>query len=873
MKSPSKINKALRGAIEQISGLFGFSSRLQREYNIANSGDIFDKYWYLEKNPDVRSSKMDPLVHYLKFGHLEGRDPGPSFSTKAYYFLHEDVKKAGQIALVHYEQHGRNEGRLIFSSEEGARILSTESGRNMLASGKRFSKGFSKQHAVNKRKEPATGGIIPVSFPLVRPLSNPWEGRSVFSATSKPGQIELGGEFLGTIGQASDAGLSELKGPLAAFGELMGPGVTSTFRFSADNADAEAWNLTGPFTDDCDAFLFPAFAGKADVSVLDLWHASDMTLRMRLENGAPANDPASAPVIRLFQADPFRLERLSLLAERSILESGPVVLDVPLANAFFPVLVCVNSASGELLALSLLPFPSLCRGGAHYGELLAICEARSDLDNLADLSCRYLGARLNRPAPQWAVNQIRVQTGEALGSERIFQPDIRLWASVCFNLPIVPEGHPAGDAGAGEAELVKSLLEWPQSYAPLSTDFRAKGSSGADGGLTLAPDCIPSIGIMVAGDGHESPANRPAILAVANALTAVPAWSLTRSPADPSLKSDARSAGNFPSLDAVDAQASKTDGAAPSEAQDALCLAVRFANLSHPDEARLLMPFSPETSLPGARSETRPRLSVFISCSDQESALKTALQALFLQDEIEICDVVLSIPEEDTQARQIAAAVSEMETPCPLRVLLRPQTSSFGNALNSAAADMSGDQVLVMSDAVVLHDPRTLSLLGGMISEPDVASASCMLIEQVKVDKKVERPEIRSYGYFLDQPPKDRTAPFTVWEPGCQGLFLRENYPVFANHGDLFLTKKATLAELKGALPASDTLSDVALMIGSLAYGKGLRSIGTSVVSAGVTKDILPPADRTPFEVLPGQEPSENARFHPNDLVIRMLDA
>ncbi|WP_346900616.1 hypothetical protein [uncultured Roseibium sp.] len=648
--------------------------------------------------------------------------------------------------------------------------------------------------------------------------------------------------------------------------------MTASFRFTADNADAEAWDLTGPFTDRSEAFVFPAFAGKTDVSVLDLWHAADMTLRIRLENGAPANDPASAPVIRLFQADPLRLGRLSLLAERPILESGPVVLDVPLTNPFFPVLICVNSAGGALLALSLLPFPSLCRGGAHYGELLATCEARSDLENLADLSTRYLAARFEQPAPDWTIDQIQVQTGNAIGSERIFRPDIRLWTAVCFNLPILPKEILADDAATGEAELVKSLLESPRSDTPLSMDFRGRGSSGIDRSLTLAADCIPSIGIMVAGDWREILANRPTILAVTDAPTAVPAWSLTRSPADPSLKSGSLSAGNFPTLDLTDASASKVDDVPASDAGDALCLAVRFETLSHPDEARLLMPFSPETSLPGARPEIRPRISVFIACSAKENALRTALQALFLQDGIDICDVVLSVPEEDEQARQMVATVSEMDAPCSLRVSLRPETSGPGAALMSAAAGMTGDQVLVMSAAVVLHDPRTLSLLGSMISEPDVASASCMLVEQVKAAKNVERLEVRSYGYFLNRPIADRTASITVWEPGCQGIFLREDYPVFANHGDLFLTKKTTLAELDGASPVLDNLSDVALKIGSLAYGKGLRQIGTSVVSAGVTKDVLPPVDRTPFEVLSGLAPSESAQFHPNDIVIRMLD-
>jgi len=872
MKTSSDITRMLHKFAARVAERVGILNKTKREYKAVSSSPLFDKTWYLETYPDVRRSKMDPLVHYLKYGHLEGRDPGPEFSTKTYYFLHEDVKKAGQNALVHYERHGRTEGRIICSAEEGTRVLSTESSRQMLTSGRRFQKGLTKQHARDKRKEAVTGGVIPASFPLARKRSNRWDIQSVFCQTENLPQIELGGELLGTIGEVSGAGPDGFRNPLIAFCRLMGLDASRVIRFRGTNDGDEAWNLEEPSAGNAGDFLLPGFAGKAGMEIADLWYATDMDLRLRLESGAGANDPASAPMIRLFQADPLDLQRLVLLSEKAIVESGPVVLDVPLANPFFPVLVCVNSSSGALLSLSLLPFPSLCRGGAHYGELLATCEARSDLENLAFLSGRFLADRLDHPGANRALDEVRVRTADALGSERIFRPDIRLWMAVCFNLPIMPDEAPAATAGTGQTELARSLIEWPKTYASLPLEFRAKGSSGAGGRLRLSPDCIPSLSAMVAGDSLEGLSGRPAMLVVADATTAVPAWSVTRTPAGPGLESGSQTDSNFPSVGPRETDAGGTGSAAPTQEEEAVCLAVRFANLSHPDETRLLMPYSPETRLPAEPAQTRPRLSVFIAGSGRENTMQAALQAVFLQAGVDLCDVVLSVAEEDDKARQAATALCDGETPVPARVALRPGATGIGGALTSAIPDMSGDYVLVMSDAVVLHDPRTLSLLSGAVSASDVASASCMLVEQVKVEKKVERLDVRSYGYFLDQPPAGRATPLTVWAPDCQGVFIRESYPVFASHGDLFLTKKTTLVRPEAGLSASDDLLDVALKIGCLAYGEGLRQVGTSLVSAGVTKGVLPPVDRAPFEIPPGALPPEDRRFHPNETVIRMLD-
>jgi len=43
-----------------------------------NPSEKFNSSYYLEQNPDVKSSGMNPLLHYIIFGKAEGRSIGIS---------------------------------------------------------------------------------------------------------------------------------------------------------------------------------------------------------------------------------------------------------------------------------------------------------------------------------------------------------------------------------------------------------------------------------------------------------------------------------------------------------------------------------------------------------------------------------------------------------------------------------------------------------------------------------------------------------------------------------------------------------------------------------------------------------------------------
>jgi hypothetical protein len=67
---------------------------------------LFDPNFYLERYPDVERSGLDPLVHFLRFGGLEGRQPHPHFDSGFYLANNPDVVAEKLNPLVHFLEHG-----------------------------------------------------------------------------------------------------------------------------------------------------------------------------------------------------------------------------------------------------------------------------------------------------------------------------------------------------------------------------------------------------------------------------------------------------------------------------------------------------------------------------------------------------------------------------------------------------------------------------------------------------------------------------------------------------------------------------------------------------------------------------------------------
>lgn len=80
-------------------------------YLIIKQSKLFDPNYYLLEYPDVRRIDLDPLIHFIKFGWKENRNPSPNFDTSYYFKQYPDVADKNINPLIHYIKYGLKEGR------------------------------------------------------------------------------------------------------------------------------------------------------------------------------------------------------------------------------------------------------------------------------------------------------------------------------------------------------------------------------------------------------------------------------------------------------------------------------------------------------------------------------------------------------------------------------------------------------------------------------------------------------------------------------------------------------------------------------------------------------------------------------------------
>lgn len=112
--------KAYRYARRSIESIFETRSAKplpeaeeNKHANIIISSGFFDVDYYLRKNPDVKRSGVDPLMHFINYGGVEGRNPGPRFDSRYYLTKHAEVRESRANPLVHYLTSSGKEPRSL----------------------------------------------------------------------------------------------------------------------------------------------------------------------------------------------------------------------------------------------------------------------------------------------------------------------------------------------------------------------------------------------------------------------------------------------------------------------------------------------------------------------------------------------------------------------------------------------------------------------------------------------------------------------------------------------------------------------------------------------------------------------------------------
>ena len=664
--------------------------QLAAEISVVQGSSLFDCEWYLWTYPDVAQAGRDPLVHYLEIGWREGRDPGPHFGTSAYLKANADVARSAVNPLVHFIEFGRAEGRGSFDP-----------------------------HPL-----PATPDPTRFDFPDAAPCAtfalpddDPVRWHPSYCLDSDRRDSVMYGHWV--AGYAPNAKIGRIfRSALCLLAEISG--------FAAEK---------GP----------PQARPHADFSegLADAWYVNLSQLRTRWSS---CDYPF---VVRAFQCDPLRAGEFTLVGEGRV-GSQIDCVDVNLKNRFFPVLFVFAEPAGRLRGSRLLAFPSLCRGGIHYAELLSsAAESRGAGANpftLGDRLCADM-LKLRRLESTPAVSNIAIELYKADGTGPLFQPDFQEWLRTVAGVSVIPV---SGSATEKDAVLIDAVRLSP------ADDEERRGDT-----LFLNHDEVPTISALTAArEQHSRDSVGQIHLLMVGAEPCWPAISL-QAPVD------------IGSFGRRSAQGSWLGNAA-SEGRDIVTpVAIRLARTSGVADSEFFMPTVDEAVEDTAN---RQPITWLIDPRAWERHLGHAISCIERQAGAG-ADVIAFIHRPD-------AATAALVTASGARARIFKD-------LNTALAEMSTPLAAFVGQNVLLHNRLAGAYLSELLQNDAVSTASCVIISAEKAGSAWHAATLDqgavSMGPVLAHQEQDRT--------GLAEQMWRMDYPVREPSPYLWCTRSSLLAD------------------------------------------------------------------------------
>jgi hypothetical protein len=676
------------------------SRRIKRDVRaleLIEDSSLFDPEWYLRTYPDVAEARVNPLHHYMSVGWHEGRDPGPEFSTSAYLKANRDVAQAGVNPLLHFVEFGHQEGR-----------------------------GSSTHRPMRKPLPPSFtdfgAAALCVSFPL--PDEQPIRWRRGYRLPPGAQRFSAGQCVVGLVpDQAMRANLE------ASFSLL------KTLSGYADAA-SEARQTHLPRSAD---------------RLLDAWYLNSEQLRTRWRS---EDFPV---VIRAFQHDPLRDGILCLVGEG--LTASPIdAVDLHLRSPYFPVLLIFSTPDGTVRGIEMLAFPSLCRGGVHYSELLysnAIATQTNELDPVG--AGGVLSSQLLRfdGASSPVVGRVEVEIEGADGLTQMFQSDFQLWLEKVFKISVASIGPTTSRASEFLAEAVT---------IPPSTHSREGGAA-----LRLSHDMVPTIGILTEPKTWAEGSAAQIILPI---LVAGP------DPSQPAVAIEfpQREQPRFHMLEGRVGQRLPrlSEGPETTALKRFPAAAIASSAEREMSDATLFVPIANAVASVEARS---PITWIVEAQGWADDGLAQAVIALSLQSG-RPGDCLFFVGDADPFAQAVA------------RERLAGGIACFGETGTAIAAAPTAI-VGYVAAGVLLHDNRTASVLASLLDDELVATASCALIS-VDQSRSGWHATIADAGSFA----MPSGASLGQAERSAVNAYLwARNYPVRGPAAHLWLARKTRLTE------------------------------------------------------------------------------
>lgn len=682
----SAVSQRSMSLLKNPLGLSGRKLRADQARRLRES-PLFDGDWYLQRYPDVATAGIDPAIHYLESGWKEGRDPSKSFSTNSYLKSNPDVGRAGLHPLLHFIEFGYAEGRHI--SDAGTSppvpIVPTDETFDPAA--------------------PCASFDIP-EMPPVR-----WRRTARLEEDAEELLVQGGVP----IGFARDASIFEAtKKSFDLLAKVSGHGAGSGLTPGCEQSDA--------------------------AELADAWFIANGRLRTRWRSAQPM-------VVRAYQ-HLSEEDGVSMVAE-GLARTALDFVDANLKNQYFPLLFVLSDPKGELRGCALLGFPSLCRGGAHYPELLALQDDRNSAQNETIDIIGASGALIDRlieivdQRAKPLIGGLRIDLLAADGTEHAFQSEFQEWLSAVLRIGMTPT-------------LAKSE---GRRFDYLAGAIAVEGDRDSGGMLRVAANIVPAIGALVMSRAEGAAVEAIELpLLIAGIESTQPA-TLIRLPAK------ASSTALNPEYGATWPVLLAADGMAPAGRLRAA--GIRHSNRPIPTDAELLVPVSgPDAiAVPFGKDIT---WLVFPEYWSAET-LHYGLQAL---------------SEQGASAHLLMVGKVQQSTVDVAREIFNGRVM-VATDLTAGLGDICTPLVGYLGPNVILHDHRTSGILGNLVENVGVVTASCVLVSAEKRGKDWH-VSVEDSGVWQSSMPQNLRHEISR-------LLWRTTYPVLRPPTDLWVARSSSV--------------------------------------------------------------------------------
>lgn len=790
--------------------LYGRSEGLQSfvvqtaaaDTSLASDGDLalisatplFDEAWYINRYPDIARVGMDPAAHYLYHGGVEKRVPSLYFDPHFYLSQVPGLERRPINPLLHYLKFGRHAG---------------------------FRPAPLADFAPPSLRIPDPTGRVGWSRTDRPQPGKDWTRYEAFTPDDQQALLFFGKTRLGIIGEKR----VDVQ-PLIALSRLLNVATPSpvTIRVNGQTRQDDMKLSQFPVRD---YRGFGPWLASGYAVLTDFWFLSDAQMALRFGTGSGATTPRPL-LVRAFQTDLGAPCDPVFAGEGVIDTSGLSIIELSLENPVAPIVLCISELDGTLIELGLIPFPSLARGGYHYGELAAVSETGNPLSDYQIVSDALVREHLgwDEPAPAaFSISDICIDLQGAIGIEPIFSVNIREWLTRLFGIRLT--SSLADDTGT--SHLSNLLSTGPDLRTEVVRDSPLSRQEHLS--LALPADALPTLSALVSRrlsqDRDASP--RLGAYVLADSYSHRPRWCIVPAQAQTDLLSLQPSGAPIPFPVLHAANATLATETAAFETAD-LPLAVRYRLPSAPHEAVTLMPLAPDAPqaiLKAHASQAEAILPTItaIVCENDRTPVSEVLEALSQQTLASSIHVIL------VSSRSNANGTDDLHRLFPFRHQTLSPSRDLKSTLADAAEMAASALVLILDGSIILHDERTVETLHGLIMAEKVASASCGLLRET-VARRSNPLRTGSAGYFPSHISLMAAPRLVLSEPDAMDALPSATYPVLANNLNCALLKTDLL--LQGCKRhAGINLDDrFALHFGLWALEQGYRNLCTTAVRA-----------------------------------------